>query len=149
MKQSPNTPFYLFVLVTFVLLSCDQGAKKDTPASAVKAGTTTFNYVAAMDPLNVEAANVTNKFGDTLGIKFYEVSIKPGDTAMLHMHPDYTLYIAEGGTLRITPKDGQAQTVEFKTGSGFIFPEGAHAGKNIGTTTIKLVVTDIYRPASK
>jgi oxalate decarboxylase/phosphoglucose isomerase-like protein (cupin superfamily) len=145
MKHFSFTSSFFIVLSTLVVFSCNQETKKDEQPEA-QSPKSTFSYDAAMDPMNVEAANVTNKFGDTLGIKFYEVSIKPGDTALIHTHPDYTLYIAEGGTLRITPKDAEPQTIDFKTGSGFIFPEGAHSGKNIGTTTIKLVVTDIYRP---
>jgi quercetin dioxygenase-like cupin family protein len=148
MKLYTLASTYFIAFITIVSISCNPETKKEEPSEMQTSKTSTFSYVAEMDPLNVEAANVTGKFGDTLGIKFYEVSIKPGDTAMIHSHPDYTLYIAEGGTLRITPKDAQAQTVEFKTGSGFIFPEGAHSAKNIGTTTVKLVVTDIYRPKS-
>jgi quercetin dioxygenase-like cupin family protein len=145
MKKSTQLLMGLLLLAGLTFPSCQEAPKKEETASVPAPESTQPAIDPALDPMKVEAPLMTNKFGDTLGIQMYEVAIKPGDTVLLHAHPDYTLYVAEGGTIRITPKDGEAQVVEFKTGSGMISPAGIHAGKNIGTTTIRLVATNIYR----
>ena len=104
-------------------------------------------YDPAMDPIKVEAA-FAKVHADTLNVKMYEVTLNPGDSVGFHTHPDYTLYVLQGGTVRLTSKDGTALVNEMPTGMGVIFPTGTHSGKNIGTTTVKLLVTDIYRPRS-
>jgi quercetin dioxygenase-like cupin family protein len=104
-------------------------------------------YDAAMDPLTVEAA-FAKLLGDTLNIKMYEVALKPGDSALIHKHPDYTLYVLQGGKIAISA-DGGRQVMDLKAGMGVIFGSIAHSAKNIGNTTIKLLVHDIYRPRGK
>jgi hypothetical protein len=39
--------------------------------------------------------------------------------------------------------------MDLKTGTGFVSGPLSNAGKNIGNTSIKLLVTDIYRPRGK
>jgi len=104
-------------------------------------------YDAAMDPLTVEAA-FAKVLGDTLNIKMYEVAFKPGDSALIHTHPDYTLYVLQGGKIAISA-DGGRQEMDLKAGMGVIFGSITHSAKNIGNTTIKLLVHDIYRPRGK
>jgi len=104
-------------------------------------------YDAAMDPLNVEAA-FAKVLGDTLNIKMYEVAFKPGDSALIHTHPDYTLYVLQGGKIAISANEGR-QEMDLKAGMGVIFGSITHSAKNIGNTTIKLLVHDIYRPRGK
>lgn len=106
------------------------------------------DYDPALDPWNVEAP-FAKKFGDTLGIKMFEVTLKPGDSVSMHRHPDHTLYILQGGKLAITTEGGGRQIVDLPTGVGFVNPTTTHSGKNIGNTTIRLLATDIYRPRGK
>jgi hypothetical protein len=84
-----------------------------------------------------------------LNMKMYEFTLKPGDSAAIHAHPDHTVYVLQGGKLSISFNSAAPQEMVLKTGDGFISPSLTDAGKNIGTTTIKLVVTDIYRPRVK
>jgi hypothetical protein len=58
------------------------------------------------------------------------------------------VYVVDGGFVELKDKDGKARAVEFKTGMGVMAGPETHAGKNTGTTTIKLLVADIYRPRS-
>jgi quercetin dioxygenase-like cupin family protein len=101
-------------------------------------------YDAAMDPVKVEA-EFAKVLADTLNIKMYEVTLKPGDTSLLHTHPDYTLYVLQGGKIAISANGGR-QEMELKAGMGIIFGSISHSAKNIGNTTIKLLANDIYRP---
>ena len=101
-------------------------------------------YDPAMDPIKVEA-QFAKVLADTLNIKMYEVTLKPGDTSLLHTHPDYTLYVLQGGKIAISA-NGVRQEMELKAGMGIIFGSISHSAKNIGNTTIKLLANDIYRP---
>lgn len=151
MKQKTNTGILTAFLLSFLFIACNQETKKDEPVKVegVKIETPSAPaYEAAMDPITVEAANITNKFADTLGVKFYQVDLKPGDSVALHTHPDHLVYVLEGGLLKLMSKGGTWQDVEFKTGMGLVTGPDTHTGKNIGASTIKLLVADIYRQRS-
>lgn len=145
-----------FVLISFLFLTgCNESAttseKIDKDTTAVVTNTEKSSmpvYDAAMDPLTVEGA-FAKKLGDTLNIKMYELTLKPGDSAMLHTHPDFSLYVIQGGKLAITPQGGERQINDLKAGMGIIFGSVTHSGKNIGNTTVKLLINDIYRPRGK
>lgn len=82
---------------------------------------------------------------DTLGIRMLEATYKPGESAAMHAHPDFALYILEGGKIEITNKAGSKQVVDFKAGMGIVLPADTHTAKNIGTTTVRLVAVEVNR----
>jgi len=148
MNQKFNVSVILAFLLTFSTLACNEQLKKDEPTTtevSKSESNSTPVYDPAMDPVKVEAA-FNKVLADTLNVKLHEVTLNPGDSVGMHTHPDFTLYILQGGTLKIYPKGGEPQVLELQTGMGLIFPTVTHSGKNIGTTTIKLLVSDIYRP---
>ncbi|HVE61957.1 MAG TPA: cupin domain-containing protein [Chitinophagaceae bacterium] len=147
---------YFFVLISILfLIACNESATTsekndmDTTTAVTRGDTSSMPaYDPAMDPLTVEAP-FARKLGDTLDIKMYEVTLKPGDSVALHTHPDHTLYVVQGGKIIITPQGGQGQEMDVQAGMGMILPAQTHSGKNIGKTTVKLLVSDIYRPRAK
>lgn len=145
MKQKINASIFLALLMSFIFIACNDEAKKDTAKTESAAMPA---YDAAMDPVKVEANVISQIFADTLGIKFYELNIKPGDSVAMHTHPDHLVYVVDGGMTQLMSKGGTWQPVEFKTGMGVVTGPDTHMGKNTGTTTIKLLVADIYRPRS-
>jgi quercetin dioxygenase-like cupin family protein len=154
MKRIIRTGFFAFI-ATLLLIGCNDSATtseksdRNTTASATNYDTSYMPaYDAAMDPLTVEAA-FAKKLGDTLNIKVYEVTLKPGDSVALHTHPDNTLYVLQGGKIIITPQGAGPQEIDVKVGMAIISGSQTHSGKNIGRTTIKLLVHDIYRPRGK
>lgn len=150
MKQKGNIWFILSFIMAITILSCnEQPTNEETPKTDVSTTKTIplTDYDPTMDPVIVEAA-FNKVLADTLNIKLHEVTLNPGDSVNMHTHPDFTLYILQGGNLKIYPIAGEPQVLELKTGMGFIFPTVTHSGKNIGTTTIKLLVSDIHRPRS-
>ena len=149
MKLKTNASIFLALLMAFTIIACNN-AKKDEPAKPDETKTETASmpaYDAAMDPVNVEA-RFAKIHADSLGIKLYEVTLQPGDSVGMHTHPDNIVYVLEGGTGVLTLKDGTSQTVEFIKGMGILGGPATHSGKNTGTTIIKLLVADIYRPRS-
>ena len=151
MKHATNASILLAFLIAFALTACNNEAKKDEAAKGEASKTETpsmLTYDAAMDPVKVEANIISNVFADTLGVKFYELIIKPGDSVGLHSHPDHLVYVVDGGMVELKNNEGKATPTEFKTGMGVVTGPDIHSGKNTGTTTIKMVVADIYRPRS-
>lgn len=148
MKQKTNVGIIFSFLMLLIIMACNEqpGNHETVKTDTTKSETGSLPaYDPAMDPVKVEAA-FNKVLADTLNVKLHEVTLNPGDSVGMHTHPDFTLYILQGGTLKIYPKGGEPQVLELKTGMGLIFPTVSHSGKNIGTTTIKLLVSDIYRP---
>jgi oxalate decarboxylase/phosphoglucose isomerase-like protein (cupin superfamily) len=119
----------------------------DTTAVVTSNDTSTMPaYDPAMEPLTV-GAKFSKKLGDTLNIKMYEFTVKPGDSWALHNHPDHAVYVLQGGKMALfIQATGRQDTLTFPTGMGLISGPLSDSGRNIGNTTIKLLVTDIYRP---
>ena len=155
MNTITNCTCLLVIISVLFLLSCNQPAttseKKDTDTSTYVTNSDTSTmpaYDPALEPLTV-GAKFSKKLADTLNIKMYEFTLKPGDSAALHAHPDHTVYVLQGGKALIYFNGGSGTVMDLKAGTGFVSPALTDAGKNIGTTTIKLLVTDIYRPRGR
>jgi hypothetical protein len=146
----------IFALVSLLfLMACNETRTSsedndpDTTSVASNIDTSgTPKYDPAMEPLTV-GAQFTKKLADTLNVKMYEFTIKPGDSAAVHAHPDHAVYVLQGGKALISFNGAPAEVMELKTGMGFVSGDLTDAGKNVGTTTIKLLVVDIYRPRGK
>ena len=106
-------------------------------------------YDPAMDAWNTGGSAI-KKIKDTLGVKMYEFSAKPGESWSLHTHPDHLAYIIEGGTVALFIKEaGRTDTLTFPAGMGIISGTLSDSGRNIGNSTIRMLVADIYRPRNK
>ena len=156
MKQIETSTYFLVVISTLFLLSCKQPATtsekstEDTTAIAASKDISSMPvYDPAMDPLTV-GAQMSKKLGDTLGVKMYEFTVKPGESWGLHTHPDHTVYMLQGGKMALYMREaGRQDTLTLPTGMALVSAPLTDSGKNIGNTTIKMIVTDIYRPRSK
>lgn len=148
-----NILFTFTLLLAIFFIACNDAATTnktaatDSTAVITKDSSSMPAYDPAMDPIKVEAA-YAKLLADTLNIKMYEITLKPGDSTALHTHPDYTFYVLQGGKIAIT-SEGKRQEMDVKAGMGVIFGALTHSGKNVGNTTIKLLISDIYRPRGK
>lgn len=140
---------YALIAVAFFLISCggqnsnDVTKMADDTTVVDTAAADSFVYDATKDGMLV-APSLTRKLGDTLGIKMYEVTAKPGDSIPLHSHPDHTFYVIDGGKVAIYFGNDRQES-EIKPGLGFINGPVTDAAVNIGKTTIKFLVVDVYR----
>ena len=156
MQQIKNSLSFLVLISVLFLIACNESATtsekndKDTSAAIANRDTSSMPaYDPAMDPLTL-GAKMSKKLGDTLGVKMYEFTAKPGESWALHTHPDHTVYVLQGGKMALfIQAKGRQDTLTFPTGMGLISGPLSDSGRNIGNTTIKLLVTDIYRPRSK
>ena len=156
MQQIKNNIYFFVLISVLFLISCNQSATTsdendmDTTAVATNSDASSMPaYDPAMEPLTV-GAKFSKKLGDTLGIKMYEFTVKPGDSWALHTHPDHIVYVLQGGKMALfIQAAGKQDTLTFPTGMALISGPLSDSGKNIGSTTIKLLVSDVYRPRSK
>lgn len=152
MLQIKNNINHLVLISVLFLISCNQSAttsKKNnvdtTSISTSKETLPEFTYDPAMDPLTVGAA-FSKKLGDTLNMKMFEVTIRPGDSVAIHTHPDHSFYVLQGGKIEVNIQGLGVKIFDLKPGMGWISGPVTDFGKNIGNTTVKWLEVDVYRP---
>src|SRR5665213_1582487 len=151
MNRKINGLFILALGISTAFIACNGGDTKEA-ATTDSVSTTKTDTVQQMaqdataDAIKA-APNLYKLISDTMGIRVLEATYKPGDSSAMHSHPDYALYVINGGTSAFTEKDGTKQTHELKTGMSMIAPGGTHSVKNIGKTTTKVLIVEVNRPA--
>lgn len=97
----------------------------------------------AQDPMKA-ASNVYKKILlDNDKVRVMQVVFPPGATAAWHSHPDHIIYSSTSGKIEINEKGKPATIFDIKAGTAVFMPAVTHTGKNIGTTTLRLVVTEL------
>jgi quercetin dioxygenase-like cupin family protein len=146
MKQQFSSKLFIVLGISVFLLSCNPKAKQDE--SAGTSDTTVTEAPAQVQ--SMDAAKVAPDFykvaKDTMGIRVLEITYKPGDSSAMHSHPDYVLYVIDGGKAQMTAKDGSMMVNELKSGLIMIGGAGTHSVKNVGTTTTRAILFEINRP---
>jgi hypothetical protein len=157
MKQIKTGAYFLVATSVLFLLSCSNNAntsaandRDTTSVSASNSDKATMPaYDPAMDPLT-KGGEMTKKLYDTLGVKMYEFTVKPGQSWAIHTHPDHTVYVLQGGKMALYMREaGRQDTLNFPTGMALVSGPLTDSGRNIGNTTIRMLVTDMYRPRGK
>lgn len=147
MKQETNTRFILALVMTFFFIACNNEEKADEPAKADDKKTETTATPArdpAMDAAKI-APGVYHVLADTMNIRLLEIIVKPGESVALHSHPDYSLYVIDGGKAEFVAKDGTKHTEELPAGMAAVIPAETHSATNTGNTTIRIIATEVYR----
>ena len=82
-------------------------------------------------------------------VRVLQVEFAPGDVAAWHQHPNHVVYALTDGKLEITDKGKPANVLNIKAGDTMYLAAVTHMAKNVGTTPLKLVVTELKPPATK
>ncbi len=100
----------------------------------------------AQDPVKV-SPTVYKILLDNERVRVLDVTVKPGEMTAMHSHPDYSIYVIEGGMVRFfsSPAD-TGVVVELKTGAVSWANAEVHSGKNVGTTNLRVLVTELKEP---
>jgi len=152
MNRKINKLFIFALGISISLIACNGGDKKEEATTTTDSTSTTKTdtvQTVAQDatPDALKAAPGLYKLiSDTMGIRVLEATYKPGDSSALHSHPDYAIYVIDGGTAEFTGKDGKKMINEMKSGGGNIRPQEVHSVKNTGKTTIKVLLVEVNRP---
>jgi len=97
----------------------------------------------AQDPVKVSSKEYKKVVLDNEKVRVIQVEFAPGDVAAWHSHPNHVVYILAGGKIEITNKGEKPVISELKAGEAMYMPAVTHMAKNVGTTTLKLVITEI------
>jgi quercetin dioxygenase-like cupin family protein len=101
------------------------------------------NALYAQDPV-VAAPNIYKKvLIDNDKVRVIEIEFAAGETGPWHNHPDHVAYALTDGKLEITDKGKAGVVYDIKAGDALFIPAVTHMAKNIGTNTIKMVVTEV------
>ncbi|MES1181561.1 MAG: hypothetical protein ABUL44_02075, partial [Flavobacterium sp.] len=77
-------------------------------------------------------------------VRVLEYTLAPGEKDNPHTHPPKSYYVVDGGKLRVYPEGGEPFDAEEQKGAvewgDYV---GKHYVENIGTTTVKLLVTEV------
>lgn len=96
-----------------------------------------------MDPI-ITASNVYKFLNENDRVRVLQVIFKPGDIAKMHHHPEHVVYVLSGGRMRMT-SDGKTDDLDLKAGSVVFLKAQNHEAKNIGTSTIDLIVLELKK----
>lgn len=97
----------------------------------------------AQDFVKVAAKGTVKVLLDNDQVRVLQIETPPGQVTAWHSHPNHILYALTDGKLEITDKDKPARVVEFKAGDALFMPAVTHMAKNVGVTTLKLVMTEL------
>ena len=152
MRPKQTSQFMLAILFSLLLIACGQGEKKTDDSKTTDSAST-----AASDSAKAAAANATidavkaapnlyKTLQDTLGLRIVEADYKPGDSSAIHSHPDYALYVIQGGKTEFIAKDGNKMVSEMKSADENIRAAEFHSVKNVGKTEVKVLLVEVNRP---
>jgi beta-alanine degradation protein BauB len=105
--------------------------------------------IYAQDFVKAAAAGTTKVLLDNDQVRVVQIESAPGIVTPWHSHPDYILYALTDGKLEVTDKDKPATVMNFKAGQAMYMPAVTHMVKNIGSTTFKMVLTELKSGAKK
>ncbi|HAH22796.1 MAG TPA: hypothetical protein DCL77_03365 [Prolixibacteraceae bacterium] len=103
----------------------------------------------AQDPVKV-APNVYKKvLLDNDQVRVIQIEFAPGEIATWHHHPNSVSYALTDGKIEITEK-GKAPVVnDVKANSVMYEAAVTHMAKNVGATTVKMILTELKSPQTK
>ncbi len=96
----------------------------------------------SMDPLAV-GGDIYKKVFENDQVRVMEVTFAPGAKVGMHTHPDHFAYVLSGGKLRITNDAGKATDADLAVGQVMWIDAESHKAENLGTTTVKVLVTEL------
>lgn len=101
----------------------------------------------AQDPIMVAPKNSKILLENNV-VRVYRFEFAPGEVIPWHSHPNHVVYPLSDGKIEITEKDKAPAVFDIKMGNPMYMPAVTHMGKNIGTTTIIMIITEIKPTAT-
>jgi quercetin dioxygenase-like cupin family protein len=109
---------------------------------------TSGSCVFAQDIMKV-GQNLSNKvLLDNDQVRVMQIESVPGVATPWHSHPNNFIYALTDGKLEITDQGKKPVIYEIKAGQVVYFPAVTHMVKNVGTTTLKMILTEL-KPVSE
>ena len=138
----------LLTLLGPLFCSCNQGIK----TAANKTGSNSKDTIASTqkqsDVVNIDIVQSSPGQAKVLTenqyIRVVEYSLNPGEKDVWHTHPPRSSYVVSGGKVRVYSESGEPKISEVTAGTSSWAGQGAkHYVENIGSTKIKIILTEI------
>jgi len=101
---------------------------------------------AAQDPVKVDPAHYKVLI-DNAAVRVLKVNVAPGAKTPMHAHPDALLVPLGSGKARFTLPDGKTEDALLTKETAAYTPAGTHAGANVGTTKVDLILVEFKTAA--
>jgi len=89
------------------------------------------------------APHVHKTLFETERIRVLDVTVKPGDVAKMHSHPENIVVVLEGGRLEFTSEDGTKKESTLTESAVLHNPAGRHAVANKGSAEIRVIQIEL------
>ena len=128
------------ILLCSLLAACNQNSKKE--------------IIVASDNSDIDALKASPENFKLLlendHVRVLEYTLKPGTRDLTHTHPPKSSYIISGGQLKVHFENGDSSIFDDKAGTtSWMDHVGKHWVENIGTTEIKIILTEVKSIANK
>ncbi len=99
----------------------------------------------AQDPTAIAPKNYKKVLLENDNVRVLQFEMGPNEAIPWHQHPNHVIYVLNGGSIEITDKGAEPVTIDVKAGEAVFIPAVTHMARNIGKTTLKLVITEIKK----
>jgi len=76
-------------------------------------------------------------------VKVIQIEYAPGQVAPMNYYPEHVAYVVNGGKMEMTEKGKEAKVMDLNDGDAMYMAASTDMFKNVGNTTVKLVVTEM------
>jgi beta-alanine degradation protein BauB len=145
--QSPILALVVWAVFYSIAVKRENIYMQDAQLSAARQQLDSIGY-QAVDITEIDVVKVSpdkcKVLMDNEYVRVLEYTLAPGEKDNPHTHPPKSYYVVDGGMLRVYPEKGQPFDAEEQKGAAewgdYV---GKHYVENIGTTTVKLLVTEV------
>jgi quercetin dioxygenase-like cupin family protein len=95
----------------------------------------------AQDPSKV-SPDIYKVITDNDDVTVMEITFKPGQSDNMHSHLVHTVYVIQGGKIKLTMPDGTAKEMEIPSGASMHLGPATHMATNVGETELKLLAVE-------
>ncbi len=99
----------------------------------------------AQDPVTLAPKNYKKVLLENDNVRVLDFEMAPKEVIPWHTHPDHVIYVLIGGKIEITDKGKEPVIIDVKAGDVLYIPAVTHMARNIGITTLKLVITELKK----
>lgn len=107
------------------------------------------NFAYAQDPVMVAPDIYKKVLIDNENVRVIQIELAAGQSTPWHSHPNHVAYALTDGKIEITDKGKAPVAMDIKAGDALYIPAVTHMAKNLGTSSLKMVVTEIKHPGDK
>lgn len=104
--------------------------------------TLTLSAYSGQDPMRVDPTIYNLKLQNER-VRVFVVKFKPGQSIDVHKHPDHVVHALNAGRLMIHEVGKEPATMDVPTGATLFLPAQSHSAKNVGKTTLRLLVVEL------